>query len=377
VVWFEREGVGILCPGRAAAPRWRTIGLTRGARTTVRILVTGGAGYVGSHTVRVLSRAGHETWVVDDLSQGHPAAVPEGRLFVCDIRDLAAMRAVLAEKRIEAVVHCAGRTQVGESVAAPALYYDANVAGSMALLEAMRAEGVWRLVFSSTTAVYGAARRQPIVEACPRRPISPYGFTKLAAERMMADYVRAYGFGCAALRYFNAAGAAPEGDLGEDHRPETHLIPLVLQAALGRREQVAIFGDDYPTADGTCVRDYVHVMDLADAHLRALERLRPGKWLACNLGTGRGASVRQIVETCCRVTGRAIRAEVGPRRPGDAPLLVADSARAGRRLGWRPRHDSLEAIVASAWRWHLSHPDGFQDGTCTTAAPAAGKVRAA
>lgn len=325
-----------------------------------RILVTGGAGYVGSHAVRALLEAGHDVWVYDNLCRGHAEAVPTGLLIVGELADEHRLRAVLEEHRIEAVMHFAAFALVGESMSDPARYYRNNVAAGLSLLEAMRAAGVKRIVFSSTTATYGTPQVQPISEDTPQMPINPYGFTKLCFERMLDDYARAYGWAAAALRYFNAAGASADGQLGEDHDPETHLIPLVLQVALGQRNEVVIFGDDYPTPDGTCVRDYVHVEDLATAHLLALQRLEPGKVLKVNLGTGTGWSVRQVVEACRRVTGHPIPARVGPRREGDPPVLVADVRRAQSVLGWTPRYQDLDQIVATAWNFHRNHPRGFR-----------------
>lgn len=327
----------------------------------MNILVVGGAGYVGSHAVRVLGRLGHEIWAYDNLSLGHRAAVPSGRLIEGDLADRDRIEKSLTDKRIEAVMHFAAFALVGESVAEPAKYYHNNVALTLTLLEAMRATGVMKIVFSSTTATYGAPSRLPITEDQPQQPINPYGFTKLVVERALADYAAAYGLAFAALRYFNAAGASPEGDIGEDHDPESHLIPLVLQVALGQRERITIFGDDYPTPDGTCIRDYVHVDDLGAAHGSALERLEPGRGLKVNLGTGRGYSVRQVIEACRRATGHPIPAIVGPRRPGDPPELVADAGRAREVLGWRPRYPEIDAIVATAWNWHRHHPQGYGD----------------
>jgi UDP-glucose 4-epimerase len=328
---------------------------------TVRILVTGGAGYVGSHAARYLDLAGHEVWVYDNLGLGHRAAAPPGKLIEGDLHDQPKLAAVLREKAIEAVMHFAAFSLVGESVSEPAKYYRNNVGGSLSLFEAMRLTGVGRIVFSSTTATYGAPQTVPISEDEPQRPINPYGFTKLAIERALDDYARAYGFAYAALRYFNAAGANPRGDLGEDHSPESHLIPIVLQVALGQRERITVFGDDYHTADGTCIRDYVHVDDLASAHALALERLTPGEGLKLNLGTGQGHSVREVIDACRRVTGRDIPLEIGARRPGDPPELVADSRRARNVLAWKPNYVDLDAIVATAWRWHSSHPHGYGD----------------
>ena len=325
----------------------------------MRVLVTGGAGYVGSHVVARLLGSGHEVCVYDDLSRGHVRAVPEGLLIEGALEDGAGLTAILRERRIEAVMHFAAFALVAESIAEPALYYRNNVVGTLSLLEAMRASQVRRIVFSSTCATYGEPARVPIREDTPQHPINPYGFTKLTIERALADYARAYGFGYAALRYFNACGATPDGDLGEDHEPETHAIPLVLRVALGQADHFTLFGDDYPTPDGTCIRDYIHVDDLAEAHIRALERLEPGRGLCLNLGTGRGFSVREVVEACRRVTGREIPVKVGARRPGDPPELVAEADRAKAILDWEPRYVDLDAIVATAWAWHRTHPEGF------------------
>ncbi len=327
----------------------------------MRILVTGGAGYVGSHTVALLLGAGHEVWVYDNLSRGHASAVPAEILIRGELADGPALVEALDAHRIEAVMHFAALALVGESVADPALYYRNNVTGTISLLEAMRSVSVDRIVFSSTCATYGDPERIPIREDTPQRPTHPYGFTKLAMEQMLADSARAYGLGYAALRYFNACGAAAGGDLGEDHHPESHAIPLALAVALGRSEHFTIFGDDYPTPDGTCIRDYVHVDDLARAHLAALERLRPGTGLRLNLGTGRGFSVREVVEACRRATGHEIPVRIGARRPGDPPELVADPTQAKVLLDWEARHQGLEPMVDSAWRWHSRHPNGFQD----------------
>jgi UDP-glucose 4-epimerase len=325
----------------------------------MKVLVIGGAGYVGSHTVRQLVRSGHEVVIYDNLSRGHRRSVPEGTFVHGELADRAGMQRVLSEHAIEAVMHFAAFALVGESVAQPAMYYQNNVSAPLELLEAMRAEGVWRIVFSSTTATYGQPEIIPIAENTLQLPINPYGFTKLVFEHALTDYAHAYGFGCAALRYFNAAGASPDGDIGEDHDPESHLIPLVLQTALGQRTRIGIFGEDYPTPDGTCIRDYIHVDDLADAHLKALELLAPATNLQMNLGTGRGQSVKQIIDACRRVTGHPIPTSVEERRPGDPAELVADSSLAQRVLGWRPKYTEIEAIVETAWRWHSSHPRGY------------------
>lgn len=325
----------------------------------VRVLVTGGAGYIGSHAVRLLARAGHEVWVYDNLSRGHAAAVPAGRLIEGELADTARLTQLMADQRIEAVVHFAALSLVGESVANPQLYYQNNVVGSLSLFAAMRAAGVWQIVFSSTTATYGVPARVPIGEDEPQCPVNPYGTSKWIVERALADYARAYDWGYAALRYFNAAGATPDGDLGEDHQPETRLIPLALQTALGRRQEVAIFGDDYPTPDGTCIRDYVHVDDLAQAHRLVLERLTPGCQWKLNLGIGRGYSVREVLDVCRKVSGRPIPERIAPRRAGDPPVLVADATRAHEQLGWQPHYRDLESIVATAWNWHRTHPEGY------------------
>jgi UDP-glucose 4-epimerase len=325
----------------------------------MRILVTGGAGYVGSHCLRRLLAAGHEAVVYDNVSRGHRAAVPAGLLIEGDLADEAKLTSLLRERKIEAVMHFAALALVGESVERPELYYRNNVLGSFHLLEAMRQAGVTRIVFSSTTATYGTPEKMPIAETTPQQPINPYGFSKLVVERMLDDYSAAHGFGFAALRYFNAAGAAPDGSIGEDHTPESHLIPIVLQVALGQRPSIGIFGEDYPTPDGTCVRDYVHVEDLASAHLAALERLSAGKAIKVNLGTGRGYSVREVIEACRRITGHPIPAVTSPRRAGDPPELVADARLAKQLLGWMPKYTTIESIVETAWRWHKAHPRGY------------------
>jgi len=327
----------------------------------MRILVTGGAGYIGSHASRLLARAGHDVWCYDNLSRGHrPAALP-GRLIVGEIADRATVEAVLREHKIEAVMHFAAFALVGESVSDPSLYYQNNVSATLALLEALRAADVKRIVFSSTTATYGMPERIPITEDTPQQPINPYGFSKLVIEKALADYAHAYGFAYAALRYFNAAGASPDGDLGEVDRSQSRLIPLTLQVALNQREAITIFGDDYPTPDGTCIRDYIHVDDLGSAHVQALTRLTPGKGLTLNLGVGHGYSVRQVIESCRRVSGHPIPARVVPRRPGDPPELVADASRARAALDWKPRYAELDQIVGTAWRWHSTHPHGYAE----------------
>lgn len=326
----------------------------------MKLLVTGGAGYVGSHAVKRLDQS-HETWVYDNLSRGHRQAVPEGCLIEGDLADRPRLEAALRDKQIDAVLHFAALAYVGESVAEPAKYYENNVAGTLHLLEAMRAAGVSKIVFSSTTATYGVPSQIPITEDEPQAPINPYGFTKLVIEQALADYSQAYGWSYAALRYFNAAGAARDGSIGEDHDPESHLIPIVLQVALGQREKISIFGNDYPTPDGTCIRDYVHVEDLASAHLLALEKLETERELKLNLGTGRGNSVQEVIEACRQVTGHPIPAEVADRRPGDPPELVADPTRAKQTLGWEPAYTDIAEIVQTAWQWHQAHPRGYSD----------------
>lgn len=336
----------------------------------MRVLVTGGAGYIGSHTVRQLLAAGHDVTVLDNLRHGHRAAVPAGRLVVGNLRDAGLVDDLLAVRRIEAVVHFAAFTAVGESVTDPAKYYANNLVGSLELLDRSRRAGVGRFVFSSTAAVYGDPERVPIPEDAPLKPVSPYGRTKLAFEAALADYAAAYPFGYRALRYFNAAGAAADATIGEDHTPETHLIPLVIRAATGQGPQITVFGTDYPTPDGTCVRDYVHVDDLAAAHVLALGMIRPGEGRAYNVGIGRGYSVREVVRTVEEVTGLRVPVGEGPRRAGDPPALVADAARLRSELGWRPKYDALAPIIETAWRWHRSHPAGY-DGRDVP--PAAGK----
>jgi UDP-glucose-4-epimerase GalE len=327
----------------------------------MRILVIGGAGYIGSHAVRLFLARGHEVRVYDNLSMGHRASVPAEHLIVADLADAHRLDQVLVEYRIEAVVHFAAFAYVGESVTDPAKYYRNNLVNTLTLLDALRRHGIKRFVFSSTCATYGVPQTVPITEDEAQRPINPYGNGKLAVEFALADFAAAYGWGYAALRYFNAAGASPDGSIGEDHDPETHLIPLVLGAAAGRRPPVHVFGTDYPTPDGTCIRDYIHVDDLAEAHLLALEKLGPGVALKLNLGTGRGCSVREVILVAEEVTGKNVPVVLGPRRPGDPPALVAAADRARRELGWQPRYTELRPIVETAWNWHRTHPNGYDD----------------
>jgi UDP-arabinose 4-epimerase len=316
------------------------------------VLLVGGAGYIGSHTAKCLSRQGYLPVTYDDLSRGHAHAVKWGPLERGDIADERRLGEVLARHAPVAVLHFAAFAYVGESVADPARYYRNNVAGTLSLLDAMRAARVRHLVFSSTCATYGAPREIPVTEESAQAPANPYGRSKLMVEQILADYVAAYDLRAICLRYFNAAGADPDGELGEEHDPEPHLIPLVLDVAAGRRPSVAIFGSDYPTPDGTCVRDYIHVNDLAEAHVLALRHLLAGApSVNLNLGNGAGYSVRQVIEAAERVTGRPIGVTLEPRRPGDPPALVGSPEKARRLLGWEPRHPSLDSIIGSAWAW--------------------------
>lgn len=336
----------------------------------MRVLVTGGAGFVGAVSVEALVAAGHDVVVLDDLSTGHAASVaPGARLVVGSYADEAATRELLAAERIDAILHSGARSVVGESVADPARYYRANVVGGIALLEAARAAGVGRVVFSSTAAVYGVPDATPIAEDAPLRPINPYGETKRTFEGALRWYGAAYGLRSVILRYFNVAGASAR--VGEVHRPETHLVPNLLAAAAGG-PPLTLFGDDYPTPDGTPIRDYIHVADLADAHLRALEATDPSdprtgpaaggvEPLVCNLGSATGFSVREVLAAAESVVGAPIPHTVGPRRPGDPPVLVASNTRAARVLGWTPARSTLPEMLGSAWGWRRAHPDGYGD----------------
>lgn len=326
----------------------------------MRILVVGGAGYVGSTSVETFLGAGHAVTVYDNLSTGHrEAVIPGARLVVGDIHDGALLERVLRDERIDSVLHCAARSLVGESMADPGLYYHANVAGGVALLEAMKRAGVLRLVYSSTAAVYGEPRRVPIAEADRTEPINPYGATKLAFEGAMRWFAASHDFRAISLRYFNVAGATERN--GEDHEPETHLIPLVLRVAAGEANHVQIFGQDYATPDGTCIRDFLHVRDIGNAHLLALEATGEGdpSLEVYNLGSAAGFSVREVVEAARKVTGRGIPARVVKRRSGDPPVLVASSRRARRELGWQQQHSKLEEMLGDAWAWRLAHPQGY------------------
>jgi UDP-glucose 4-epimerase len=326
-----------------------------------KILVTGGAGYIGSHIVRRLAEEGETVVVVDDLSKGHRGALTGVPLIVSDFADAAMLERELGAGDVEFIVHMAAFCEVGESVADPASYYDNNLSRSLALLDRARRHGVRGIVFSSTAAVYGEPVALPITESHPQLPTNPYGETKLAFERALAWHQRAFGVRYVALRYFNAAGAHPDGDIGEDHDPESHLIPRLFAATRPGAKPMPIFGSDYPTEDGTCVRDYIHVVDLAEAHRLAIEAMRQGRveGESFNLGNGTGFSVKQLVDVVERVCGTRPATRDAPRRPGDPARLVAAAERAAERLGWRPAYPELERIVETAWRWHAAHPSGY------------------
>lgn len=325
------------------------------------ILVTGGAGYIGSHTVRELRSRGYDVVVYDNLSTGHIESIGDALFVKGDLFDVELLKDTFKKYGVDSVIHFAAYSLVGESMINPLKYYKNNVSGTLCLLEAMTACDVKHLVFSSSAATYGDTGEDIITENSPQSPTSVYGMTKLMMERLMADFDRAYGMKYVALRYFNAAGAHADGDIGEDHNPESHLIPIIMQVLNGKREKLGIFGDDYPTFDGTCIRDYIHISDLADAHIKALESLRAGaNSNFYNLGNGNGFSVKQVIETVAKVTGRNVNYEVVPRRAGDPAILVASSDKIRRELGWKPQFDSLEKIVASAWKWHSTHPDGYK-----------------
>lgn len=325
-----------------------------------KILVAGGAGYIGSHMCKCLSAAGYEPIVLDSLIHGHWQAVQWGPLVQGSIENQDLLAKLFSDHEIAAVMHFAAYIFVGESVADPGKYYQNNVSATLNLLHAMLKADVRRFIFSSTCAVYGEPIETPMTEDHPFAPVSPYGRTKLMVEEILQDFKDAYGLDYTSLRYFNAAGADPDGSIGEDHDPETHLIPLVLKAALGRRESIRVFGDDYPTRDGSCIRDYIHVNDLAQAHLLALDKMLGGDPGGIfNLGNGEGHSVFEVIETARRITGRPIPMEVVDRRPGDVTTLIGSSRKAMDELGWQPQYDDIEQIVAHAWNWHKSHPDGF------------------
>ncbi|MCD9025991.1 UDP-glucose 4-epimerase GalE [Cohnella silvisoli] len=325
------------------------------------VLVTGGAGYIGSHAVAALLEKGEQVVIIDNLYQGHKDAVLGGKLYEGDLRDADFVAKVFQENDIDGVIHFAANSLVGESMKDPGKYYHNNVYGTLCLLEQMQKAGVPRIVFSSTAATYGEPERVPIDEYDRTLPTNAYGETKLAMEKMIRWFDVAHGIKFVSLRYFNAAGAHESGRIGEDHSPESHLVPLVLQVALGQREYISVFGEDYPTDDGTCIRDYVHVSDLADAHILALERLRKGEDSAIyNLGSGNGYSVKQVIDVSRQVTGHPIPAKIEPRRAGDPAVLIASSDRARKELGWAPRREKLEDIVTSSWNWHRQHPNGYE-----------------
>ncbi len=324
----------------------------------MKILLTGGAGYIGSACLRWLLRNGHDPIAYDDMSEGNAASVPDGRLVRGDIRDVDTLAATLQEHRVEAVMHFAALASVPLSITDPDSYYSVNVAGTKGVLDAMRRAGVGKIVFSSTAATYAFGVEMPIRETTPQLPETPYGTTKLAAERMIKDYARAYGLGYTIFRYFNAAGADPDGQHGESRHVEGHIIPLTLMVATGRRDKLKVFGGDWDTRDGTCVRDYVHTADLAQAHHLAVEALGPGVAREYNLGSGRGTTILEILRACEKAVGHPIRHEVVDRRPGDPGTLIATPDKVVAELGWKPQYD-IDAIVETAWRWHSSHPDGY------------------
>lgn len=326
------------------------------------ILVTGGAGYIGSHTVAELLDRGKDVVVLDNLQSGHREALLGGKLYEGDLRDKALLAKLFAENEIEAVIHFAANSLVGESMQQPVKYYDNNVYGTLCLLEAMDAANVRRIVFSSTAATYGEPEKVPIEESDLTQPTNVYGETKLMMERMIDWFDKVLGIKYVSLRYFNAAGAHDSGRIGEDHRPESHLIPLILQTALGQRPSISVFGDDYNTPDGTCVRDYIHVSDLADAHLLAVEHLiAGGESNIFNLGNGQGFSVKEVIEQVREVTGRDFEVVMSPRRAGDPGVLIASSDKARSVLKWQPTRSSLDNIIRSAWAWHSAHPGGYDD----------------
>jgi UDP-glucose 4-epimerase len=325
------------------------------------ILVTGGAGYIGSHTVVELLNQGEEVIVLDSLQRGHRDAVLGGTFYQGHIQDAELLHTIFTKHDIEAVIHFAAESQVGESMKHPLLYYESNVVYTHALVKSMVEHGVKSIVFSSTAATYGEPEQVPIREASRTQPTNVYGETKLVIEKMLRWCDDVYGLKSVSLRYFNAAGAHPDGIIGEDHRPETHLIPIILQVALGQREAIQVFGDDYPTADGSCIRDYIHVMDLAHAHWLALERIRKHKTSGVyNLGNGQGFSVKEVITKAREVTEHAIPEIVSPRRAGDPAVLVASADKAKQELGWNPKYPQLETILEHAWNWHRNHPNGFE-----------------
>ena len=327
------------------------------------ILVCGGAGYIGSHAVHALIEKGEQVVIVDNLQTGHRGALnPKAKFYEGDIRDASVLDKIFTENKVEAVIHFAANSLVGESMEKPLLYFNNNVYGMQVLLEAMVRHGVDKIVFSSTAAVYGEPKRVPIHEDDETCPTNTYGETKLTMEKMMKWVSRANGVRYVSLRYFNAAGALSDGSIGEDHATETHLIPLILQVPTGRRDHITVFGDDYPTPDGTCLRDYIHVVDLADAHVLALEYLRKGGASDIfNLGNGQGFSVKEMIAAAEKATGRSIKVEIGARRAGDPAQLIASSEKARSVLGWKPQFTDVEQVIGTAWRWHEHHPHGYED----------------
>jgi UDP-glucose 4-epimerase len=324
-------------------------------------MVAGGAGYIGSHAVKLLLKKGYQVVAVDNLYRGHRQAVhPEAVFHKADINATQQMTDLLKDHKIDCVMHFSALAYVGESVTEPLSYYDNNTSGTVSLLKAMKTVGVKKFVFSSTCATYGEPEGVPIVETMRQSPISPYGWSKYFVERVLIDYAASDPkFSFVAPRYFNVAGSAADGSIGEDHHPETHLIPVILQTILGQRERLTVFGTDYPTPDGTCIRDYIHVEDLCDAHIVAMNALKPGDAKFYNLGIGTGYSVRQIIDSAERVTGKKVNVEYGPRRPGDPAVLYANAGKIENELGWKARYTDIDKIVATAWNWYSNHPDGY------------------
>lgn len=328
----------------------------------MKILVCGGAGYIGSHMVAELLENGHEVVILDNFQKGHRDAILGGKVYKGDLRDRSVLDKVFSENKIDAVIDFAADSLVGESVAEPLKYFHNNIGSTINLLKAMRDHEVKYIVFSSTAATYGEPENIPIVEGDRNLPTNPYGESKLAVEKILKWCDNAYGIKYTALRYFNAAGAHVDGKIGEDHNPESHLIPIILQTALGKRDKIFIFGDDYNTEDGSCVRDYIHVTDLANAHLLALKRLmNGGESRIYNLGNGKGFSVKEVIEVARKVTGKEIKAEIAERRAGDPATLIASSKKAMEELQWKPKYNSLETIIETAWKWHVNHPQGYEN----------------
>ena len=327
----------------------------------MRVLVCGGAGYIGSNMTAMLAAKGHEPIVFDNLSKGHKSAIRQAEFAEGNLADYELLVETLRKYKIEAVMHFAAFIEVGESVQTPLKYYQNNLSNTQNLLSAMEVVGVEKFVFSSTAAVYGMPNKVPITEDLQAQPINPYGETKLAIEKMCHWQSQAGKLRYAALRYFNACGAGDNCKLGEDHRPESHLIPLIIQAAMGKRADIKIYGTDYPTDDGTCVRDYIHIEDLCSAHLLALDKLGQERELVYNLGNGKGYSVKEVIETVKKVSGKDFKVVTTQRRPGDPPILTADATKAIKELGWKTEFAELEKIIATAWQWHSDHPDGYQD----------------